>query len=140
MDWTEALEQVVARTGHRRYNELCDESQPGHLEWRRRMVERATGEAPTPAAYPSLFAMARNAIGAVGRVVKAAAKGESIRVPAEVLERRRAICGSCEQFDAPAGRCRLCGCYTATKLTLAQERCPLDAPRWDRWEKPADGG
>lgn len=50
MDWQQALELIVARAGHARYRDLCDESHPDHTIWRARMIERATGEPAPPAA------------------------------------------------------------------------------------------
>jgi hypothetical protein len=47
MDWQEALEVVLARTKHRRYVELCAAEHPDHEYHRRRMIEKATGEAVT---------------------------------------------------------------------------------------------
>jgi hypothetical protein len=84
--------------------------------------------------YPSLAEQAGNLLAAAGRIVAAAVQGEAIMVPAAVLEERKSICAGCEQFDPGPGRCRLCGCYTSRKLTLATESCPLDPPKWNRWE------
>lgn len=41
------------------------------------------------------------------------------------------VCSICPQWEGgrgKLGRCRLCGCYTATKLRLATESCPIG--RW----------
>ncbi|MHB1559309.1 MAG: hypothetical protein ACYC61_17805 [Isosphaeraceae bacterium] len=140
MDWTEALEITVARTGHERYRVLCAEDHPDHEMHRRRMVERATGEAPTPApapaTFPSLFRQGANLAGAVGRVVVAAAQGRPLAVPAEIHAARRAICLSCEHNTARsvgAVTCGRCGCGGA-KLQLATEACPVG--KWTRYEEP----
>jgi hypothetical protein len=79
--------------------------------------------------YPSMATIAGNALKAVGRVAMAAAKGEPIRVSAEVLEQRRGICRACPYHDAARDRCRKCGC-SGIKLTLATESCPDVPPRW----------
>jgi hypothetical protein len=43
MDWPEALELVILRTGHERYRDLCADEHPDHEEWRRKIIARATG-------------------------------------------------------------------------------------------------
>lgn len=138
MDWQEAVEVVIERSPgphkHTRWRELCAEDHPDHAIHRARVVALATGESP-PADYPSLATMATNLAGAVGRLVRTAAKGEALLVPADVLAERRRICGECPQFDRQRGRCRLCGCGGA-KLHLATEICPDKPPRWGPWEKP----
>ena len=130
MDWPEALDLVIGRTRHEAYRGKCADSHPDHLAWRRRMIEQATGQATTPAEYPSLWRMAGNLAGAAGRVVAAAVKGEPIRVTPEVYHARLAICQGCEQYDHAKGRCRICGCWTSRKLALATESCPLPEPKW----------
>jgi hypothetical protein len=47
MDWTEALENVVASTGHVRYRELCRDDYPDYREARALMVRLAGGELMT---------------------------------------------------------------------------------------------
>jgi hypothetical protein len=44
MDWTEALEMMVARTHHERYRMLCADSHPDHEAYRVLMIRLATGE------------------------------------------------------------------------------------------------
>ena len=41
MTHAEALDLVVARTGHARYRELCDASHPSHLAYRSLVLELA---------------------------------------------------------------------------------------------------
>jgi hypothetical protein len=138
VDWTEALEQVIRRTGHDRYRVLCADDHPDHAIHRRRVIEKATGATPIPATYPSLFRQAANLAGAMERVVVAAAKGEAVRVPIEEYSRRWQVCKTCE-FNGmkPIGvRCTKCGCG-GMKLELATERCPVG--KWERWEKTPDG-
>jgi hypothetical protein len=99
----------------------ADPPDPAKLEHIR--LRSAVREGPTPT-YPPLLDQAGNFAGAVGRAVAAAVRGEPVKVPADVLEGRKATCRACPRFDAAAGRCTLCGCYTAVKLTLATEACP----------------
>jgi hypothetical protein len=131
VDWTEALDLVVARTGHVRYRELCADEHPEHEIHRRRVIEKATGMPPTPEGYPSLFAQTRNLAGAVGRVISAVVQGQAVKVEPSVYYERLAICRSCEHNgEAPLGfRCKLCGCR-GLKLELAPEQCPDNPPRW----------
>ena len=160
MNWTEALEQVVARTGHLRYRELCADSNPDHRTWRARMVEQATGiptepepgprlsadypplgsratsfAAPTGRAdYPPLAAQAATFVASMGHAAVRVATGRQVRATPEQYQARLAICRTCIQFDSstyiPPGRCRLCGCATMGKLTMAHESCPLPEPKW----------
>lgn len=51
IDWPEALEIMVARTKHERLRELCHESYPDHLAYRRLIVEQAGGD-PLPRPVP----------------------------------------------------------------------------------------
>jgi hypothetical protein len=122
---------IVETTGHAAF---CGWAKSGGAR-RARVAELSAEDSAT---YPGLFEQARNAAGALVRVVVAAAKGQAVMVPAEALEERRAICAACPNFDAAAGRCRLCGCYTAAKLRTATEQCPDDPPRWTKWEAPQD--
>ena len=93
-----------------------------------------------PPGYPSLARMAGNALAAAGRVAVAFAGGEAVRVPESVYEARMAVCGPCEHFDPGPRRCRQagCGCFLDLKARLATEACPLDPPKWPRWEGPTD--
>jgi hypothetical protein len=50
MTLDEALDVVVARTGHRRYRELCDPAHPNHLHYRELVLRLASAPAPEPPA------------------------------------------------------------------------------------------
>jgi hypothetical protein len=75
---------------------------------------------------PSIFEMAKNVTKAAARFVKSGMK----TVSQEELEKRLNICKSCVNFDAKAfngtGKCKLCGCSTHLKLSMATEKCPID--------------
>jgi hypothetical protein len=128
MDWREALEIVVGRTGHIRYRELAAQEHPDHDLWRDRLVEMATGQAAPQ--YPPLAAQARSALGAAGRAVGAALSGAEVVRSGDEIARCLAICHACEHFVATDGRCSICGCVAAWKIRLATEHCPLDPPKW----------
>ena len=52
MTWNQALDLVVARTGHEPFRRLCAEDNPDAEQrdaYRALMVELATGEPPAPA-------------------------------------------------------------------------------------------
>lgn len=55
----------------------------------------------------------------------------------ELIEYRKEICKSCDQWDASAlnntGRCKKCGCSTWAKLRMSTERCPIG--KWEAVEK-----
>jgi hypothetical protein len=79
---------------------------------------------------PSLGKQAANLAGAMGRVVVAAATGQSVAVGDEERDRRLDICRACPEYDAANDRCRKCGCVGKWKAKLATEHCPLDPPKW----------
>lgn len=141
MEWTEALDLVVARTGHERYRVLCAADHPDHEIHRRRAIEKATGLVARPEPqYPSLFRQAANLAGAAVRAVGAAVRGEPVRAPDAVIEQRAAICLPCEfngERRVPGRiRCTKCGCGGA-KLTLATEACPVG--KWPAITEPPSG-
>lgn len=119
MDWPEAVDQLVARTRHERYRDLCDGSHPDHALWRSKVVELATGEAPAPQ-YPPL---GRQAASLAGSLWSWAVSGFAV-APEPLQASRRAVCRSCPRYDAAASRCALCGCYTAAKIAMRSEHCP----------------
>lgn len=116
MTYQEALETVVAQTGHERFRELCRDDHPDHQAWRAEMIRRAGGEA-----YPSLLTQVGNAIGAAGRFV---ASGGAMVDQAE-QQRRLAICHECEFYDAQQIKCRKCGCKLNLKTRLQAWHCPI---------------
>lgn len=84
-----------------------------------RFVALAKGEAVP------FVARVANASRAAGRFVAA-----GLPLADEALRASRlATCGDCPFLDA--GRCRLCGCWTAAKARLATESCPDG-----RWPAP----
>lgn len=85
---------------------------------------------PKPAEYdfgPTTATKAVNALGAFGRVARAAVKREQIKVSSEEQSRRMAICHACVGPDGHFnGRtCDLCGCVVNWKTKLATEKCPI---------------
>ncbi len=46
MDWSEALEIVVGRTGRDLYRRACSEDHGDHLAWRAEMIRQASDEPP----------------------------------------------------------------------------------------------
>ena len=127
MTWQDALELVVARTGHEAYRRLCADDNPDARQrdgYRRVVVKKAGGE--VPAAYPPLLEQAGTAARALGRAVRSGFKA----VDDAEHARRLAICEACEHFDPKRGRCRKCGCKARWKARLATEHCPLPEPRW----------
>ncbi len=118
MDWTEALEATIARTGHARYRELCHESHPDHLYWRARVIELETGAVPTQ--YPPV---AHQAVSVARALWDWACDGLKLAPEAE-YQRRLATCEGCPLFDRDQKRCAKCGCYTDYKLRMRSERCP----------------
>jgi hypothetical protein len=123
MNWTEALEIVVARTRHDAYRALCDEDNPDVTSrdaYRSLMISMASEE-PVNQSYPSWWTQITSAAGAV---VEFAASGFKVATEAEQAD-RLAICQACEHYDAEADRCRKCGCFSAVKAWVAVQHCPI---------------
>lgn len=59
MDWSEALEIVIARTRHERFRVLCAGDHADHEVWRRKVIELAGGEPPPSLDLPAIFAEAK---------------------------------------------------------------------------------
>jgi mannose/cellobiose epimerase-like protein (N-acyl-D-glucosamine 2-epimerase family) len=133
MTLDQALEIVVSRTKAERYRYLCSDDNPD--AWQRDQYrEMVLAMAATEAAEggsPSALEMVSNAAKALGRVVKAAATGEPIRVSPDERDRRWAQCMTCENLVDD--RCKLCGCSFLAKIKLATERCPIG--KWERIEQ-----
>lgn len=105
------------------------EAQRAHARHRLAMPDAAEFERTgldTTVKYPSFGSMVVNAAAAA---VDFVASGFELADDAEV-ERRLAICSTCEFFDAGPQRCRICGCYLGGKARVAAEHCPLDPPLW----------
>ncbi len=121
MNWEQSLEIVVRQTNHARFRELCADDHPDREYWRADMIERAK--------FPSVFEQAKNAMGAVGRVVQAVVTRQPVQASPLVMSERLAICGVCPELVD--NRCRLCGCHFMAKISLATEHCPMDPPKWE---------
>jgi hypothetical protein len=123
MEFTEALEIVVAQTKHERYRELTAESHPSREHYRKLVIQLATGEQPKPEphAYPPLIEQATSVITAAASFV---ASGFRLVNEAEV-ERRLTMCHGCDQFDTEQVRCRSCGCFANLKARAESEHCPI---------------
>lgn len=52
----------------------------------------------------------------------------SLTPDSELAQRRLQICRECDQWDG--SRCRKCGCFTALKVRLKGEACPIG-----KWSK-----
>lgn len=85
---------------------------------------------PSEPRLPPAAAMARNAARALMRNTAAAISGDALRVSQETKAERLEICRACPKFRPSDGRCSLCGCWTAVKLSLAAESCPDTPARW----------
>lgn len=68
------------------------------------------------------------ALAAAGSTAVRVVTGQPVWVSPEVLDGRVATCRDCPTWDAAGGRCRACGCITATKAKLVAATCPLG--RW----------
>lgn len=74
------------------------------------------------AGHPNIIA---NATGAAFRLAKATMKGEKVRASQSEIDRRMAICKTCEHFVDNPMKCRKCGCFLNLKTRLETEHCPI---------------
>lgn len=63
-----------------------------------------------------------NAAEALGRVAKAAVKGDEVLVDKATKQKRLSICEGCSYLDGM--QCSLCECLVRAKVLLATEQCP----------------
>jgi hypothetical protein len=139
-----AIVGLAQSSGHRRYCDLIDPEHPAYdpriAAQYAVLTYQALGLEPPPEAYPlpgpklnpltghfpPLVSQARSLAAAV---VKAVASGGK-QVSPEERDRRLAICGECEHFDAARLRCRKCACYMPLKVRVEALHCPLPIPKW----------
>jgi hypothetical protein len=127
MPWQDDLKLVVARTKNTHYEILTADDHPDHEIWRARMTEKVTG-VRAPASLPPVGIQIGTALGALGRAAAASLTGQFVWVPPEILDERRSECVVCPHLVND--RCKLCGCYYATKIRLATESCPATPKKW----------
>ena len=66
--------------------------------------------------------------------------------PDEIIEKRLLICTRCEhmkkskskRFKKLLERCGICGCFLYAKITLKDEQCPLDIPKWRKYYEKSE--
>ncbi|HYG67498.1 MAG TPA: DUF6171 family protein, partial [Anaeromyxobacteraceae bacterium] len=86
------------------------------------LVMRWRGNAWTPA--PTLRARVAGVAGAVVDAAAAIVTGDEVVVAPDEYARRLAVCAACPMWNETAGRCRVCGCFTRAKASLARASCP----------------
>ncbi len=130
------MEREARHAERRRANGSLPDKELGRKNGPERPIA-ARREEPS---LPPLGRQIAGLAGAVGRAAVARGTGRPVVAPPEVIEARTAICRACDHYRASDGRCggrkTGCGCFVAIKSTLASERCPLDPPRWGRYEGP----
>ncbi len=57
--------------------------------------------------------------------------------PEHIKEERLTICKECPLYNA--GSCLKCGCVLSIKTGWATEECPLDPPKWKKYEQEGKG-
>jgi hypothetical protein len=127
MEWFEAVDVMVTRTGHERFRWLCSEENPDEGQrdgYRYQVVAMATGTPPEP---PGLFRKAVNLARATAEHVAAGLH----RLSDEDSQARLNICFHCEMFRGRS--CAICGCNMVEKVYWAEQRCPH--PDGDRWPR-----
>ncbi len=124
MTLTEALDIVVSRTRHERYRWLCSDENPDEFsrERYRAIVMSMAATQTTDGGLPSLFTQAANLAGAVGRVVKAVATGQAVKVTPEERDQR----GRCVR---PARTLWAIGASCAGVASGQRSSWPLSAAR-----------
>ena len=126
--------QKFTETGHCRERVHCQTCRT-EPEWRE-MIMRSfewDGECPYGVTIdtlpekpkmPSVPKQMLNLTEAVGRAIKAFAKGKKVLASKDVRAERIAICEKCDQLQG--ARCAKCGCATNRKIALQTESCPLE--------------
>ena len=79
---------------------------------------------------PPWSTQAKNAVGAVGRVVKAVSQGKEVLASEDTLLERLAVCDDCPEstpteLPVKDRRCAQCGCFLSKKAKLKTEKCPM---------------
>ena len=74
---------------------------------------------------PPLQTMAGNLVKTAAATTLGLLKGQSIITPEALQAKRKAICEACEFYVADSARCSKCGCYSKTKIAIAQAACPI---------------
>lgn len=111
-----------------RFGYYCEWAETDDDMKRRIIIGRSEIETRRP--MPSLVQQAANFVGAVVGHVAAGAPTAS----QETRDARLAICRTNEcGFYREGDRCGHggCGCYLTVKASWAEQRCPLDPPRWE---------
>jgi hypothetical protein len=121
VNWVDALNVVVERTGVERYRTLCSDDWHDHERMRAEVVRMATQPYEAPVQYPPLAEQIGNALTAGVKFLMSGGK----LVSAEEHARRLAICqGGCEWYDPDQSRCKACGCADSAKAWIETQRCP----------------
>jgi hypothetical protein len=78
-----------------------------------------------PKQAPSLLNRAKHLAGAAGRIGKAAASGDAVKVDNDTRNKRITICESneCGAFNKKERLCNWCGCFINQKAKFATEIC-----------------
>jgi hypothetical protein len=80
--------------------------------------------------YPVMNEQTRNLALSVLKQMKDTASTGQILASQEVKEQRLSTCYTCEYYDVDDRRCRACGCFISTKVTMSANSCPKH-----KWEK-----
>jgi hypothetical protein len=126
MNFQEALDIVVARTGHQRYRQLCDPDDPAfdpaYPPWIISQAEQPAGPRHDVGEMPGFVTQLGNFVVAVGQHIADGWKSADDATAAA----RLATCRACDLLDADS--CRLCGCHMPLKVTWLEQVCP--AGKW----------
>lgn len=108
----------------RRYCELVDPNHPAHVPGYDASVLEAAARVLPEIEYPSLGRQLMNAAQAAVAFAKSGFK----TVDQAEIDRRLAICATCEQYDPEQERCRHpdCGCFMRVKARAQSSTCPRD--------------
>lgn len=80
--------------------------------------------------YPPMNEQTRNLALSVLQQMKDTAATGQILASQEVQQQRRSTCYTCEYYDVEDSRCKACGCFISTKVTMSANSCPKN-----KWEK-----
>jgi len=113
---------------HRRFCDLADPDHPDHQPaYRRMLADEPEPDPAPPLVPPPMPGIVRQVMNFAVAATTHVATGAKIASEKERQDRLE-ICGACDRHQA--GRCAACGCLVVVKTSWAEQRCPLDPPKW----------
>ncbi|MEA5597216.1 DUF6171 family protein [Rivularia sp. UHCC 0363] len=78
----------------------------------------------SPPSYPSRPKMLQGLFSEAYKTAKQGLCGDRVLASKSNVEKRLAICSTCEKYNAEATRCTVCGCFMLVKANIEVSECP----------------